>query len=103
MTVPKWTDFGKTNTGKQMSPFNDDWFYVRTAAIGVGRFTKIYGMGINNGMRPGQYRRGNGHIARFALQELEKMKFVTKAEKGRKLTKEGQQALDRIASAVAKQ
>merc|ERR1712158_245219 len=69
MTVPKWTDFGKTNTGK----------------------------------RPGQYRRGNGHIARFALQELEKMKFVTKAEKGRKLTKEGQQALDRIASAVAKQ
>merc|ERR1712203_49751 len=103
MTVPKWTDFGKTNTGKQMSPFNDDWFYVRTAAIAVGRFTKIYGMGINNGMRPGQYRRGNGHIARFALQELEKMKFVTKAEKGRKLTKEGQQALDRIASAVAKQ
>ena len=61
-------------------------------------------MGINNGMRPGQYRKGNGHIARFALQELEKMKFVTKADnKGRKLTKEGQQALDRIASAVAKE
>ena len=99
MATPKWTDYGKTNTGKQLSPHNDDWFYYRTAAIarqlyvkgtiGVGRFTKIYSMGINNGMRPGQYRKGNSHIARFALQELEKMKFVTKAEKGRKLTKEG--------------
>lgn len=112
MACPKWTDFGKTNTGKQLSPLDTDWFYLRTAAIarqlyikgtvGVGRFSKMYGMGINNGMRPGAYRKGNGHIARFALQELEKMKFVTKAEKGRKLTKEGQQALDRIASTVAK-
>jgi small subunit ribosomal protein S19e len=112
MAVPKWSDYGKTNTGKMLSPLDNDWFYIRTAAIarqlyckgtvGVGRFSKMYGMGVNNGMRPGSYRKGNGHIARFALQELEKMKFVTKGEKGRKLTKEGQQALDRIASTVAK-
>merc|ERR1711868_260315 len=76
MNVPKWTDYGKTNTGRQLSPHDQDWFYIRTAAIarqlyikgvvGVGRFSKMYGMGINNGMRPGQYRTGNGHIARFA-------------------------------------
>merc|ERR1711920_767422 len=86
MATPKWTDYGKTNTGKQLSPHNDDWFYYRTAAIARQLYVK-----------------GTVGVARFALQELEKMKFVTKAEKGRKLTKEGQQALDRIANTVSKQ
>merc|ERR1711941_54919 len=91
INVPKWSDMAKTATQKQMSPASDDWFYVRTAAIarqlymhgtvGVGRMSIIYGSTVNRGTR---------HIARCALQELEKMKLVAKAEKGRKLTKDGQ-------------
>merc|ERR1711881_554336 len=94
MQIPKWTDFGKTASAKLMGPDSDDWFYVRTASIarqlyvkgtiGVGTFSKIYGCKVNRGTRPGHYRKGNGHVARFALQELEKMKFRVQAEKGRK-------------------
>merc|ERR1712066_670515 len=32
-TPPKWSDFAKTATFKQNAPADDDWFYVRTAAI----------------------------------------------------------------------
>merc|ERR1711981_728005 len=33
VSVPKWSDYAKTACHKQMGPANDDWFYVRTAAI----------------------------------------------------------------------
>merc|ERR1711941_243215 len=71
INVPKWSDMAKTATQKQMSPASDDWFYVRTAAIA----RQLY----MHGTRPSHTRHGNGHIARCALQELEKMKLVAKA------------------------
>merc|ERR1711881_818321 len=112
VSVPKWSDFAKTATQKQNSPVDDDWFYVRTAAIarqlyikgtvGVGRMSVIYGSTVNRGVRPCHTRHGNAHIARCAMQELEKMKLVEKAEKGRKLTKDGQRDMDRVAAQLAK-
>ena len=62
----------------------------------------MYGGAVNRGCRPSHTRKGNGHIARYALQELEKMKLVEKAEKGRKLSKDGQRDMDRVAAQVAK-
>merc|ERR1712131_238346 len=110
ISVPKWADFAKTQTQKQLAPADDDWFYIRTASIarqlyikctvGVGRFAVIYGGTVNRGCRPCHTRKGNGHIARYALQELEKMKLVEKAEKGRKLSKDGQRDMDRVAAQI---
>merc|ERR1712079_553298 len=110
--VPKWSDFAKTATHKQMPPADDDWFYIRTAAIarqlyikgtvGVGRMSVIYGSSANRGFRPSHTHKGNGHIARLAFQELEKMKLVEKAEKGRKLSKDGQRDMDRVAASLVK-
>merc|ERR1712080_101031 len=112
INVPKWSDLAKTASQKQMGPASDDWFYVRTAAIarqlyihgtiGVGRMSVMYGSTVNRGSRPSHTRKGNGHIARAAMQQLEKMKLVCKAEKGRKLTSEGQRDMDRVASAIGK-
>merc|ERR1739847_45103 len=111
INVPKWSDFAKTATQKQMPPVDDDWFYVRTAAVarqlyikgtvGVGRMSTIYGSTVNRGCRPCHTNKGNGHIARVAMQELEKMKLVEKAEKGRKLSKDGQRDMDRVAAQIA--
>ena len=42
MSVPKWSDYGKTNTGKQLSPYDPDWFYIRTAAIA----RQLYWLGV---------------------------------------------------------
>merc|ERR1711879_84672 len=112
VTVPKWSDFAKAATFKQMPPADDDWFYVRTAAVarqlyikgtvGTGRMSVIYGGSANRGFRPSHTRGGNGHIARCAFQELEKLKMVEKADKGRKLSKQGQQDMDRVASQLVK-
>merc|ERR1712083_1175540 len=111
-TPPKWSDFAKTATFKQMPPADDDWFYVRTAVIarqlyikgtvGTGRMATIYGGSANRGFKPCHTYKGNGHIARLAFQQLESMKLVEKADKGRKLSKEGQRDMDRVAATLVK-
>ena len=53
-------------------------------------------------MKPHHHRKGNGHIARYALQQLEKVKMVSKTEKGRRISKDGQRDMDRIAQVLAK-
>merc|ERR1711941_197272 len=70
--------------------------------VGTGRMSVIYGGSANRGFRPSHTRGGNGHIARCAFQELERLKMVEKADKGRKLSKQGQQDMDRVASQLVK-
>merc|ERR1712100_199551 len=51
--VPKWHDIVKTGTLKEYSPYDEDWFFVRSASIlrkvylrkgtGVGALKKWYG------------------------------------------------------------
>merc|ERR1712080_734046 len=72
MSIPKWSDYGKTNTAKEMGPDDADWFYIRTAAVarqlyirgtvGVGTFAKIYSTNVNRGVRPGKYRSGTATL-----------------------------------------
>lgn len=33
MKVPEWVDIVKTGTHKELAPFDEDWFYVRCAAL----------------------------------------------------------------------
>merc|ERR1712038_572981 len=107
ISPPKWADLAKTANFKQMSPADDDWFYFRTAAIarqlyikgtvGTGRMSKIYGGSANRGFKPSRTHKGNGHIARLAFQQLEKVGLVEKADKSRRLSSAGRQDMDRIA------
>jgi small subunit ribosomal protein S19e len=108
--VPAWTDLVKTGTHKELAPYDQDWFYVRTAAvarkiyiqggIGVGKITKYFGGGKKLHTAT-HFVRGSGSVARAALKALHKLGFI-EADKngGRKITAAGQRDLDRIARSV---
>ena len=97
LPVPEWVDLVKDGRAKQLAPFDEDWFYTRTASIarhiylrspvGVGALTVIYGQLKNAGSRPNHVARSSSSIARKALQALEKLKLVEKDPNGgRRLT-----------------
>merc|ERR1711957_843535 len=76
--VPKWADLVKTAAFKELAPYDQDWYYIRAAAIarrvylrgdvGVGAFKKIFG--------------GRAH------------------RKGRRITPQGRRDLDSIAGQI---
>lgn len=53
MKVPEWVDLVKNGKHKELSPFDQDWYYTRCSAllrhiyirspVGVGAVTKIFG------------------------------------------------------------
>ncbi|CAG2168503.1 unnamed protein product, partial [Oppiella nova] len=100
----------KTGVFKELAPFDEDWYYIRSASIarhlylrapvGVGSLTKIYGGRYRKGVRPSHYCRSSANIARKALQSLEGVKWVEKDANtgGRRLTSQGVRDLDRIAA-----
>ncbi|CAG2113632.1 unnamed protein product, partial [Medioppia subpectinata] len=81
LKVPEWVDLVKTGVFKELAPYDEDWFYIRSASIarhlylrapvGVGSLTKIYGGRHRKGVRPSHYCRSGTNIARKALQALE--------------------------------
>lgn len=107
--LPKWVEYQKTATWKELSPLDNDWYYMRAAAVarrvylrpgcGVGGLRKAFG---------GKNRRGTlkerrgiavGGVIRSVLQDLEKLKVLEQdPHGGRRITRVGQQDLDRIAS-----
>lgn len=112
LKVPEWSDLVKTAVYKELAPFDADWYYTRVASvarhlyfrspIGVGGFARIYSGRYRRGSRPSKYRIGSHSINRRALQQLAQLKWVEVDANtgGRKLTREGQRDLDRIASQV---
>merc|ERR1711874_118597 len=100
-----------TNVGKELAPYDEDWFYVRCASmarhmyirspVGVSTIRKIYCIRKSNGSSPSHWARGNGGVARKALQALEGLKLVEKDPNGgRRLTRQGRRDLDRIAAQI---
>merc|ERR1711935_181229 len=101
----------KTNNRKELAPYDEDWFFVRCASmarhmyirspVGVATVRKIYGIRENNGSSPSHWARGNGGVARKALQALEGLKLAEKDPNGgRRLTSQGRRDLDRIAAQI---
>ena len=73
-------DFVKTSCRKELAPYNQDWLYVRAAAlarkvylrqnIGVGALKHIYGSKWRRGVRTPRHGAGSKKIIRFCLMEL---------------------------------
>jgi len=112
LEIPKWVDYVKTSPAKELAPVDPDWFYIRCASIarkvylrpntGVGALTKVYGSNNSRGTRPEHFRKASAGILRYMVQQLEAIKVLEKTAggKGRRISKIGQQDLDRIAGQV---
>eukprot|EP00284_Hemiselmis_tepida_P013958 CAMPEP_0174918046 /NCGR_PEP_ID=MMETSP1355-20121228/2856_1 /TAXON_ID=464990 /ORGANISM="Hemiselmis tepida, Strain CCMP443" /LENGTH=148 /DNA_ID=CAMNT_0016163203 /DNA_START=17 /DNA_END=463 /DNA_ORIENTATION=+ len=111
--LPELVDLMKTGVSKELAPYNDDWFYVRCAALarrlyirqgtGVGAFSKVFGDKKRRGTLPGHFTKSSRGIIRGCLKQLERIGVVEKMPKeagGRKITRQGQQDCDRIATEI---
>jgi len=114
---PDWARFVKTGHGRDRPPVQDDWWYIRSAAvlrklmikgpIGVNKLRVLYGNRKNYGMAPEHFVKASGNILRKILQQLEKANLVKKAEKevhkGRVASSEGIALIDKSASELLKE
>ncbi|MFB6200254.1 MAG: 30S ribosomal protein S19e [Candidatus Nanohaloarchaea archaeon] len=109
---PEWTDYVKTGVSKENPPQQDNWYYIRTAAIlrkiyidgplGVSRLRTVYGDRKSDGHAPEHQGKASGKVIRTALQKLEEAGYLEEEEgEGRKLTEEGQSFMDQQASELA--
>merc|ERR1712093_621466 len=100
LEIPVWVDVVKTGTGKELAPYDQDWFYIRVAAL-----AKLHGGSVNRGQRPSHHADGSRSVERKVLQALEKIGVLEHdtARGGRRITIDGQRDLDRIASAIVEE
>ncbi|MDD1674904.1 MAG: 30S ribosomal protein S19e [Methanomicrobiales archaeon] len=108
---PAWAAFAKTGVHKQMPPEDQDWWFIRSAAllrrlyvdgpVGVQRMRTAYGGKRDRGSSPYQFRKGSGSIIRKIFQQLEKAGFVEKNKSGRRISAAGMSHLDALANEIA--
>ncbi|AKB24016.1 SSU ribosomal protein S19e [Methanosarcina sp. MTP4] len=101
---PEWAENVKTGVHKEMPPANNDWWYVRCAAIlrkiyadgpvGIERLRSVYGGRKDRGSQPYKRAKGSGSIARKAVQQLEAAGFLQKVRDGRAVSPQGRSMLD---------
>lgn len=109
---PKWSKFVKTGPHKERPPEQEDWWYIRAAAllftiskhspVGVERLRTKYGGRENRGHKPEHFKKASGQIIRTILQQLEKDNLISKNSKGRVIAPEGQKLLNAIAFKISK-
>jgi small subunit ribosomal protein S19e len=109
---PEWATWVKTGVHKEHPPQNDDWWYVRCAAllrriaidgpVGTQRLRSVYGGKTDNSVKPERFVKGSGSIIRKAMQQLENAGLVRTTPKGREISSEGRAFLDNGAYELSK-
>ena len=116
ITPPEWAAYVKTGSDRERPPANEDWWYMRSAAvlrkvavigpIGVSKLRTIFGSRVNRGHKKEKHKRTGGNILRKILQQLEAAQYVKMQKKGvhkgRILAPAGQQLLDKTALTIQK-
>ncbi|KAK8801974.1 hypothetical protein WA158_006369 [Blastocystis sp. Blastoise] len=92
LDLPKNHEFMKTRVHNELSPLDDDWYYVRAAAIarrvylrpgcGVGALREVFGSKKDNGVRKGHFAKATGGIIRHCMHNLEKLGLMKVSENG---------------------
>ncbi|KKG08088.1 30S ribosomal protein S19 [Methanosarcina sp. 2.H.T.1A.6] len=104
---PEWAGNVKTGVHKELPPTNEDWWYVRCAAvlrkiytdgpIGIERLRSVYGGKKDKGVQPSRKAKGSGSVARKAVQQLETAGFLQKVKDGRTVSAKGRSMMDNAA------
>ena len=109
--APSWIPFVKTGAPADKPPQDREWWHTRCASImrkiylhgpiGINELRKDYGGGKPHGYGAAHHRDAGGAIIRNAIHGLEKLGYVEKVEKkGRVISKQGMQKLDRLATEI---
>ncbi len=112
-----WAMFAKTGAGRERPPMQDDWWFVRSAAIlrklfikgpvGTSKLRNVFGNAKNRGMAPEHFYPAGGNHIRKILQQLEKAGFAKQAQKGvhkgRVISPRGQKLLESAAADIMKE
>lgn len=104
---PEWAGNVKTGVHKELPPTNEDWWYIRCAAvlrkiytdgpIGIERLRSVYGGKKDKGVQPSRKAKGSGSVARKAVQQLETAGFLQKVKDGRTVSAKGRSMMDNAA------
>ncbi|KUO88700.1 MAG: 30S ribosomal protein S19 [Vulcanisaeta sp. MG_3] len=112
---PDWALFVKTGPNKDRPPMQDDWWYVRAAAVlrkvylngpvGIERLRMAfsYRAKIGVSVRSERTRKAGGAIIRNILHQLESAGLITKTKGGRVVTPQGRALLDKLALNILKE
>ena len=109
--APSWIPFVKTGAHADKPPQDREWWHTRCASlmrkiylhgpIGINELRKEYGGGKPSGYGAAHHRDAGGAIIRNAVHGLEKLGYIEKVEKkGRVVSKQGMQKLDRLATEI---
>lgn len=108
--MPEWARFVKTGPHKERLPQQENWWFIRAAAImrrlyldgpvGVSRLRTYFGGRKNYGSAPEHHVDAGGKIIRTILQQLEEKGLVEKDKKGRMLTPKGVSLVDKVATKI---
>jgi len=110
--MPEWASFVKTGAHNERPPVQENWWYIRAAAIlrtiykngpvGVSKLRSKYGGAKNRGRKRHHFTKGSGKIIRTIVQQLEEKGYLKRAPKGkgRLTTSKGQSLLEKTASEV---
>jgi len=111
---PEWALYAKSGASRERPPVQEDFWYIRGAAllrkiytkgpVGVSRLKTEYGGKKNRGAKEEKHFAAGGKIIRLLLQQLEKADLVKKThDGGRKISPKGQSLLDNTAFKLSKE
>merc|ERR1712167_352708 len=111
--LPKWLNMVKTSCRNELAPYNENWLYIRAAAlarkvylrqnIGVGALKHIYGGKWRRGVRTPRHGACSKKVIRYCLMELvnagilEKDRNNQTKRNSRRVSKDGQRDMDSVA------
>ncbi len=112
--MPEWAEYVKTGKDRERPPQQEDWWYIRSAAVlrkiykegplGTETLRSMYGGKHRRGHQTEHFAKGSGKVARTVLQQLDDAGLVELEEgEGRKITPEGQSLLDNLSKQVAEE
>ena len=114
---PEWAEYAKTGTHRERPPTQENWWFIRSAAvlrkvgmkgpIGTNHMAQLFGGPKDRGVKPTRAAAGSRNVARTVLQQLTEAGLITSkwnaantVNFGKILTPEGHALLDKVAHSV---